>query len=152
VAPPSEVHVDVREAPAPPALPPGPAAPTPPAAPEAPTPAVAPEAPLPPAPPPWKSWFETGVPEEKRTPDAVVADVRGALVDALAAPGSRLSGLAGDERVTVTVDFVPGGIFAAQARPEKTLVVSARFRDVDARARGAITAEELRRRVEVTEY
>ena len=52
----------------------------------------------------------------------------------------------------MAVDFVPGGLFAAQARPEKTLVVSARVRDVDARARGAITPEEFRRRVEVTEY
>ena len=52
----------------------------------------------------------------------------------------------------MTVDFVPGGIFAAQARPERTLVVSVRVKDVDARARGAITPEELRKRVEVTEY
>jgi hypothetical protein len=145
VAPPAEVHVEVHEIPEPPATPPAPGAPA------APSPQTAPEAPLPPAPPPWKFWFETGTPPETRTPEAVVADVRAALVDALANQG-RLAGLAGDERVTVTVDFVPGGIFAAQARPEKTLVVSARVRDVDARARGAITAEELRKRVEVTEY
>jgi len=131
VAPPSEVHVDVVEPPS------------------APVPA---EAPLPPAPPPWKFWFETGTPEEKRSPEAVIADVRGAVVDALATDGVRLAGLGGDERVTVTVDFVPGGIFAAQARPERTLVVSVRVKDVDARSRGAITPEELRKRVEVTEY
>jgi hypothetical protein len=82
----------------------------------------------------------------------VVADVRAAVIDALAAQGGWLVGLTGDERVTVAVDFVPGGLFAAQARPEKTLVVTARVRDVDAVARGAITPEELRRRVEVTEY
>jgi hypothetical protein len=82
----------------------------------------------------------------------VIADVRGAVVDALATGGVRPAGLVGDERVTVTVDFVPGGIFAAQARPERTLVVSVRAKDVDARARGAITPEELRKRVEVTEY
>ena len=110
------------------------------------------EPPPPPAPPPWKFWFETGTPEEKRSPEAVVADVRAALVDALAAPGEGLVGLVGDDRITVAVDFVPGGIFAVPARPEKTLVVSARVRDVRARARGAITPEELRRRVEVTEY
>jgi hypothetical protein len=131
VAPPSEVHVDVVEPPS------------------APVPA---EAPLPPAPPPWKFWFETGTPEEKRSPETVIADVRGAVVDALATGGVRLAGLAGDERVTVTVDFVPGGIFAARTRPEKTLVMSVRLKDVDARARGAITPEELRKRVEVTEY
>jgi hypothetical protein len=146
VAPPSEVHVEVHttpESPEPPAAPPAPGAPTPPA------PA---EAPLPPAPPPWKFWFENGTPDEKRAPEAVVADVRGAVIDALATQGVRLAGLAADERVTVTVDFVPGGMFAASARPEKTLVVSARVKDVDARARGAITPEELRKRVEVTEY
>ena len=82
----------------------------------------------------------------------MIADVRGAVVDALATDGVRLAGLGGDERVTVTVDFVPGGIFAAQARPERTLVVSVRSKDVDARAREAITPEELRKRVEVTEY
>ena len=147
VAPPSEVRVEVRatapEATVPPAPKPAPGTPAPPSPPDAP-PA--------PAPPPWKFWFESGAPEEKRTPDAVVADVRGAVIDALAAQGGRLVGLAGDERVTVAVDFVPGGLFAAQARPEKTLVVTARVKDVDARARGAITAEELSRRVEVTEY
>lgn len=134
VAPPSEVHVEVARAPEPPS---------------APAPAGAPP---PPAPPPWKFWFEAGTPEEKRSPEAVVADVRGAVVDALAQGGLRLAGLAGDERVTVTVDFVPGGIFAAQARPERTLVVSVRAKDVAARARGALTPEELRKRVEVTEY
>ena len=137
VAPPSEVHVEVVE---------------PPKAPEPPSAPVPAEAPLPPAPPPWKFWFETGTPEEKRSPETVIADVRGAVVDALATDGVRLAGLGGDEQVTVTVDFVPGGIFAVQARPERTLVVSVRVKDVDARSRGAITPEELRKRVEVTEY
>jgi hypothetical protein len=123
-----DVHVDVVAPPAPPEPPE----------------AVA-------ASPPWKFWFQTDAAAEKRTPEAIVADVRGALVGALA-EGVRLSGLSGDERVTVTVDFVPGGIFAASARPEKTLVVTARVRDVAARARGAITAEELKKRLEVTEY
>jgi hypothetical protein len=81
-----------------------------------------------------------------------MGDVRAALVDALAAPPGRLDALAGDERVTVTVDFVGGGLFAATERPEKTLVVSARVRDLAARARGAISPDELRRRIEVTEY
>jgi len=137
VASPSEVHVEVVPAPEPPGPPgaPGPA-----------------EAPLPPTPPPWKFWFETGTPEERRSPETVIADVRGAVLDALATGGVRLPGLAGDERVTVTVDFVPGGIFAAQARPERTLVASVRVKDVDARARGTLTPEELKKRVEVTEY
>jgi hypothetical protein len=118
---------------------------------------VAPPPPEPPAPeavaaaPPWKFWFQTDTATRTRTPEAVIADVRGALVDALAS-GVRASGLPADERVTVTVDFVPGGMFAASARPEKTLVVSARARDIEARARGAITPDELTKRVEVTEY
>jgi hypothetical protein len=147
VAPPSPVRVEVHTA--------GPEALAPPAPPQAPdtlAPPAPPEAPLPPSPPPWKFWFETGAPQDKRTPEAVVADVRGAVIDALVAQGGRRVGLAGDERITVAVDFVPGGLFAAQARPEKTLVVSARVSDVDARTRGAITPEEFRRRVEVTEY
>jgi hypothetical protein len=145
VAHPTKAHVEGSPAEGEPAPPGAPAAPVPPSSP---SPATAP---LPP-PPPWKYWFEAGLPEEKRAPAAVVADVRAALIDALMAQGARLSGLGGEERVTVAVDFVIGGIFASQARPEKTLVVSARARDVQARARGAITPEELRRRVEVTEY
>ena len=77
--------------------------------------------------------------------------MRGALLDALAG-GVRLPDLPADERVAVTVDFVAGGIFAASARPERTLVVTARARDVEARARGALTPDELKKRVEVTEY
>ncbi len=146
VAPPSEVHVEVVPGPGPQEPPAAPRAP------EAPSATAPVAAPPPPAPPPWKFWFGTETLQEKRTPEAVVADVRAALVDALAAEGSRVEGLAGDERVTVAVDFVPGGIFAVQARPGKTLVVSARVKDMEARARGAITAEELRRRVEVAEY
>jgi hypothetical protein len=127
------------------------------AAPEVHLEVVAPPPPEPPAappaaPPPWKFWFETGAQEEGRTKEAVIADVRGAVVDALSAGRIRFAGLAGDERVTVTVDFVPGGIFAASVRPEKTLLVSARAKDLDARARGALTPEELGRRVEVVEY
>jgi hypothetical protein len=117
-----------------------------------PEPPAAPGAEVPATPPPWKFWFETGAPEERRTKEAVIADVRGAVVDALSAGRIRFVGLAGDERVTVTVDFVPGGLFAASARPEKTLLVSARAKDLDARARGALTPEELGRRVEVVEY
>jgi hypothetical protein len=131
VGTPSEVHVEM----------------VPPPPPEPPSTAAGPA-----APPPWKFWFETGTQQEKRTPEKVVSDVRGALVDALTAGRVRFTGLTGDERVTVTVDFVPGGIFAASARPEKTLLVSAREKDLDARARGALTPEELRKRVEVVEY
>jgi hypothetical protein len=119
--------------------------PAPPPAPEPPTPDTAA------APPPWKFWFQTDAATERRTPEAVIADVRAALVDALAS-GVRASALPADERVAVTVDFMSGGIFAASARPEKTLVVTARARDIEARARGAITSDELKKRIEVSEY
>jgi hypothetical protein len=141
------VH-DVRVRVAPPAALPPPAPATP-AAPEAPLP---PAAPAPPAPPPWKFWFEAGTPSETRPPEAVVADVRASLIEALTTPGNAVAGLAADERVSVAVDFVPGGLFAANARPDRTLVLSVRARDLAARARGSISAEELRRRVEVNEY
>jgi hypothetical protein len=135
---------DVRIRIAPPAPPP----PLTPAAPPAPAPPAAPEAP----PPPWKFWFEAGNPSEQRAPEAVIADVRASLVETLTAPAEALIGMAGDERVTVAVDFVPGGLFAPNARPGRTLVLSVRARDVAARARGSISIEELRRRVEVSEY
>jgi hypothetical protein len=126
----------------------------PPAAPEAPT------SPLPPAPPvawtttppPWKFWFETGSPADTRAPEAVIADVRASLVDTLASADPGALGLAAEERVTVAVDFVSGGLFVANARPSHTLLVSLRVRDAAARARGAISADELHRRVEVSEY
>jgi hypothetical protein len=123
-------------------------------APLAPTPVTAPpppEVPLPP-PPPWKFWFDAGAPRDGRTPEALVADVRSALIDTISSPAEPFPGLRADESVTVAVDFVPGGLFAAQARPERTLVVRIRVKDIEARRRGAITAEELRRRVDVTEY
>ena len=145
--PPSQVSVEVHAA-----APEAEALPTPPQAPEAAAPPVPPVPPSPPAPPPWKFWFETGAPLDKRTPETVIAEVRGAVIAALAAEGAQLVGLAGDERVSVAVDFVPGGLFAAQARPERTLVVTARVRDVDARARGAISLDEFRRRLDVSEH
>jgi hypothetical protein len=147
---PAAVAAPSPEAPAPP---PAPLPPPPPPAPAAaPRPLVPPLAPEPPAPPPWKFWLEAGTPAETRSPDAVVAEVRASLVEAFLDPAPSIVGLAGDERVTVAVDFVPGGLFAANARPGKTLVVSVRARDVLARARGVISVDELRRRVEVNEY
>jgi hypothetical protein len=156
---------DMRERIAPPAPralpPPEPAdAPAAPPAPGAPTSPEAPAPPAPPAPvawrttpPPWKFWFEVGRPGETRAPEAVIADVRTSLIDTLvAAEAASLAGLGGDERVTVAVDFVEGGSFVANARPSHTLLVSLRVRDVAARGRGAISAEELKRRVEVSEY
>ena len=85
------------------------------------------------APPPWKFWFEVGSPAETREPEAVIADVRASLVETLlAADAAALAGLGADERVTVAVDFVAGGLFVANARPSHTLLVSVRGRDVAA--------------------
>jgi hypothetical protein len=138
LAAPEELHVEVGPAPAP----------ATPDTPRAPAPA---EAPLPP-PPPWKFWFDEAVPHDTRTPDAVVADVRRVLVEALETDPGRVPGLAPEEFVTVAVDFEPAGLFARRVRPERTLVVRARVRDIEARAKGAIASDELRRRVEVIEY
>jgi len=131
----------------------------------APAPAVAPgeppppDAPGPPAiaglplpqPPPWRFWFDGG-PPDRRTPAKVIADVRATVIAILESAGARLRGLAPDEYVTVAVDFVPAGVFVAQVRPARTVVVRARKRDLDARSRSQLSADDLRRRVEVSEY
>lgn len=150
LAAPGELHVEVAatQTPAGEAAPAAPPAPAVPAAPAAPVPA---EAPLPP-PPPWKFWFQEAGAPDTRTAEAVVADVRRALVAALENGPGRVPGLRPEEFVTVAVDFEPAGLFAQRLRPERTLLVRARVRDLEARARGSLPAEELRRRVEVIEY
>ena len=148
LAVPGEVQVEVGLAPAAPADAAPEAASSPPAPVTPPAPAEAPR----PPPPPWKFWFDEAVPHDTRTPEAVVADVRRVLVDALETEPGRVPGLLPEEFVTLAVDFEPAGLFASRARPERTLVVRARARDIAARAKGAIPPEELRRRVEVIEY
>jgi hypothetical protein len=91
-------------------------------------------------------------PRDTRPPDAIVADVRAALVDALATHPGRVAGLGPDECVTVAVDFESAGRVARRPRPERTIVVRARVRDMEARAAGAIGPDELRRRLEILEY
>lgn len=110
-----------------------------------------PRHPLPP-PPPWKFWFDEAVPHDTRTPDAVVTDVPRVLVEARETDPGCVPGLAPEEFVTVAVDFEPAGLFARRVRPERTLVVRARVRDIEERTKGAIPSDELRRRVEVIEY
>jgi hypothetical protein len=109
------------------------------------------EAPLPP-PPPWKYWFESGGTRDERTPQAMVADVRQALIEAFESHPARVPGLRPEEYVTIAVDFEAPDPFAAHARPERTLVVRARAADIEARARAAIGPDEFRRRLEVIEY
>ena len=116
----------------------------------APFPAGGPTALPPPA--PWSFWFGTPRPEDERTPDRVVADVREAVIEALESRGAAVPGLEGDEFVTVAVDFVPGDLFAAHRRPTRTLIVRARQGDLAARGRGVMAPKELRAKVEVIEY
>jgi hypothetical protein len=130
----------VASAPAPDAYP----APALPAAP------LPPEAPLLP-PPPWRNWFESGGAPDQRAPDEVIAGVRTAVIAILEGEGARLE-LAGDEHLAVAVDFVPAGVFVSQARAARTVVIRARKRDLDARRAGKLSGEELRRRIEVSEY
>jgi hypothetical protein len=151
LATPGELRVEVTAAPQPAEGPVAAATPAPPVAPAAPATPLPAEAPLPP-PPPWKFWFQEAEARDTRTAEAVVADVRRALVEALDSGPGRVPGLRPEEFVTVAVDFEPAGLFAQHPRPERTLLVRARVRDLEARARGSIAAEELRRRVEVIEY
>jgi len=102
--------------------------------------------------PPWRYWFGTEDSGEPRSPDRVVEEVKGAVIGALEAQAGRVAGLGAEEFVTVAVDFVPGALFASHPRPERTLVVRARQRDLEALAKGALTPTALEKRVEVFEY
>jgi hypothetical protein len=145
LAPPSPPGV---RAPAPPA-PPAPATRVAVDAPPTPQP---PLAPVPPLPPPWRFWFDAREAQDERPPERVVADVRAAVVNALEAHGPELRGLRPEEFISVAVDFLPGGMFVAQARPTQTIVVRARVRDLDERAKGQLSPDELRGRIEVVQY
>ncbi len=81
-----------------------------------------------------------------------MADVRAAVIATLASEGVRFRGLANDEFIAVAIDFVPVGVFVSQARPARTMLIRARKQDLDARQAGKLSAEELRSRVEVSEY
>ena len=129
-------------------------APPPPAPPVAPAPPIAPSAPTLPPPPPWASWFETGELFDDRTPDRVIADVQAAVTSALESLGPRLRTLSADEAVLVAVDFLPsrGFEFDVPSAPARSLIVKARKRDLVDHSAGKISAEELRGRIEVTQY
>jgi len=134
-----------------------PAPPEPPEPPEPPRPPTLPmsaDAPEPPPPPPWAFWFGSSEAPDERTPERVVADVQGALTAALEATGPTLHTLPADESVVVAVDFLPNHGFDLEepSRPLRSLVVKVKKRDLSERAAGKITAEELRRRIEYTQY
>jgi hypothetical protein len=127
--------------------PPEPAAP--------PRPPVAPDV-LPPGmppPPPWRFWF----PEEsrdERAPDKVVADVKAAVIAALESHGARLGTIPADESVLVAIDFLPPRGFDLEPPPpgEQSLVIRVKKRDLVEARSGKISADELRRRIDATEY
>ena len=120
-------------------------------------PATSPPAPaaaglLPPPPvPPWRFWLESEEPEEVRTPERVVLEVRSAVTEVLETQGPPLR-LSPDEFVVVVVDFLPRSAFATRARPARTLVVRVKKRELDARAAGELASDELRKRIEYSEY
>jgi hypothetical protein len=128
-----------------------PVAPPVPPAPPAPATQPAPPAPLPP-PPPWRYWFDSENAEDERAPERVVADVKSAVAETLEAQGSRLRFLRPDEFIAVAVAFVPQWGFDGGARPETTLIIRVRKKDLDERGAGKIGPEELRKRFEIVEY
>jgi hypothetical protein len=134
-------------------------APRPPAAP---VPAEPPQASLPPSPPvadappppPWRFWFGTSETHDDRPPDRVIADVQDAVTAALEHVGAGLNSLSADESVVVAVDFLPNRAFAfdGPAGPMRSLIVKVKKRDLLDRSNGKISAEELRRRIDYTQY
>lgn len=150
-------------APAPPEAPTAPAAPE--GAKEPPDPAKAqappepgalplppPAGPLSPGAPPWRNWGEPEDQEDRR-PERLVADVRDAVIAVLEAHGPSLSSLRPEETISVVVDFVAGAPFLDDdAQPARSLTLRVRKRDLDDRRLGRLTPDELRRRIEATEY
>jgi hypothetical protein len=107
---------------------------------------------IPPPPlPPWRFWFDSEEPEEPRSPERVVLDVRSAVTDVLESQGPPLS-LGPEEFVAVVVDFLPSSAFATRTRPARTLVVRVRKRELEERAAGRLASEDLRKRIEYSEY
>jgi hypothetical protein len=129
-----------------------PEAPEPPAAPEPPSSADAPDVVFPP--PPWRFWFGTGEPSDTRPPERVIADVQDAVTAALEDVGSSLRTIPADETILVAVDFLPNRGFELDepAGPARSLIVKVKKRDLNERSAGKISAEELRRRIEYTQY
>jgi hypothetical protein len=147
-------------APAPAPGPSAPAAPEPPATPAPPAPPSPPrlpsweQSPLAPVVPPWHVWSEEFVHEgDARPPHQVVADTRDALLSVLADHGHLLSSVPAEETVSVVVDFVSGTpILDDNARAERSLALRVRKADLEECRAGRLAREELRRRIEITEY
>ncbi len=125
--------------------------PTPPTAPDAPLPVTA-EAPEPPPAPPWHAFFELGEPADPRSPEAVIQEVRQAVMHTLVAQAGRLASLRPEEQVVVAVDFLPARRFGTRPGPERTLVLRVPKAHLDEVKAGRLSFEEFGRRVQVSEY
>ncbi len=87
-----------------------------------------------------------------RSPALVVQQVRQALVTALETHGASLRSVRPDELVSVAVDFVPRGLFAADPRPARTLVLRVSKRALDERAAGRVDSVAFGKLVQFSEY
>lgn len=105
----------------------------------------------PPPVPPWRFWFDREEQEEPRSPEIVLKDVRSAVTDVLESHGPPLR-LSPEEFVVVVVDFLPRSAFATRTRPARTLVVRVRKGELEDRAAGKLASDELRRRIQYSEY
>jgi hypothetical protein len=132
-------------------------APAPPVPPAPPAPPAAHAAPHPPALPalPTPMLVFPDLSDEPLAPEAETAlleSVRAAVVPALEGAAVESLRLPGDESLVVVVDFLPRRAFWVAARPQRTVVVRVRQKDVDGRRAGKLSAEDLKKRLEVDVY
>lgn len=125
-----------------------PAPPAPPQTPEA----LPPEAPEAPPDPPWQVFFDFGEPEDTRTPEAVIQEVRQAVLQTLVAQAGRLSSVRPEEQVVVAVDFLPWRRTSLGVLPERTLILRVPKKNLEEVKAGRLSSEEFGRRVQVSEY
>lgn len=102
--------------------------------------------------PPWRFWTMREETRDTRSPESIVSEVRQALAEALATYGGRLRVLRPEDHVAAAVDFCPQGTFVARTRPVKTLTVRLRKKELEEARLGKISFDELRKRVEYSEY
>lgn len=135
-----------------PALPP-PAPRPPPPAPAAPRIAPLPETravpPLPAAPPAPLTPPVAPAPPAPPSTEAILADVRRAIVSGLAGYRGELARLGPEEYVVVAIDFVPG---PADGSAPQTVVARARKRDLADHRAGRLSASAFGARVEFDQY
>ena len=89
--------------------------------------------------------------KSRGAPSRSCQEVRSAVTDVLETAGPPLR-LGPDEFVVVVVDFLPRSAFATRTRPARTLVVRVRKRELEDRAAGKLASDELRKRIEYSEY